>query len=416
MKKLITFIITALFITTTAYADGFAVESDRAINCPAPFEKRHVAILWSTAEAETAGSPIVCGEGQEFVLMPVLNKINKLAEEKGELVGTAELNEKVSENVRGAIDGTMLVQPARTSIYAINTNDMSVICNRKFGEITSDCAIRGSLAYFAHKDGEGYKFVCADVDKGLETVWEYSSDMPVTAPSSYGDFIVFASGENLIIRTPEGEFVENPVGAEITNIMAGKYAIFMTCADNTVKKLRLQDNGNTEPDSLMSCKVGSELTAMAEYNNRVYVGSADGFFILDGLNMEIAKEYKALKNSAAPLVCYGNGQRVFTVSWDEVANRDILYNVLDTETEQTLSEVIKIIDFTDGYFTASTNGVMYFRTADGKLWAIAQDEINYFVIALKVLLTLAVFVMAYIILRSWLKKRGKDKSPFLRGQ
>lgn len=417
MKKIITFILTALLMTVSVYADGFAVESDRAVNAAAPFDKKQVSILWSTSEAETAGSPVVCGEQQEYVLMPVSNKISKLTSAKGELTAFCELSEKVSENIRGAIDGTTLIQPARTSVYAINTEDMSIICSRTFGEITTDCAVRNNLAYFGYKHADGgYRFVCADISKGLEPVWEYSSDKALTAPSSYGEFIVFSSGEKLIIRTADGEFIENRVGAEITSVMAGKYAVFMACSDNTVKKLRLENSGKMEADSLMSCKVGSELTDMAEYNNRVYVGSADGFFILDGLNMEIDKAYNALKNSAAPLVCYGNGQRVFTVSWSEQEQRDILYSILDNESGQTLSEVIKIIDFTDGYFTASQNGVMYFRTADGKLWAIAQKEINYVVIALKVFLTLAVFAMGYIILRGWLKKHGKDKSPFLRGQ
>ncbi len=138
--------------------------------------------------------------------------------------------------------------------------------------------------------------------------------------------------------------------------------------------------------------------------------------MLDALNMDILKGYKALKNSSAPLICYGNGQRAFTVAWDEQEQRDILYGLLDTEEEQTLNEIIKIIDFTDGHFTASPNGNMYFRTADGKLWAIRQTKINIFTIVLKVVLTLAVFVMFFIILRAWAKKHGKNDNPFLRGK
>lgn len=404
-------------MTTTASANGFADESKRSIPALAPYNKDYVDIMWSTSEAETVGAPIVCGEEDEYVLLPVLNKVNKLTSEKGGFVGSAELNEKVSENVSGAISGNTLVQPARTSIYAINIEDMSVITSRSFGEITTDCAIDGNLVYFGCSDGERYKFVCADISKSLETVWEYSSEKAITAPASYGNFVVFGAGNNLVIRTAmDGEFVENPVSADITNVLAGKYAIFMTCDDNTVKKVRLEDSGKVEADSLMSCETGGELTAPAEYNNHLYVGSSDGFFILDALNMEVISSYTSLKNSSAPLVCYGSGQRAYTVAWSKKEKRDVLYNVLDTDEEQTLSEVVKIIDFTNGHYTVSRNGVMYFRTADGKLWAISQSKINYFLIAIKIILTLAILVLLYLIFRAWLKKHGKNKPPaFLSG-
>lgn len=412
MRFLIISIIAAMFLTTTASADGFAVEKERAIPAAAPFDKEHVEILWSTGEAETAGAPLVCekreGKGEEYVLLPVLNTVKKLSGKDGSEAGKASFDEKVSTDVKGAISGNTLIQPARTSLYAVNTDDMSILCSRTFGEITTDCALRDNFAYFGFKDNGGYKFVCADISKNLETVWEYSSAEPVTAPAYFGDFIIFGTGDKLVLRTAQGgDFIENTVPAQITNVFAGKYAIFMTCDDNTVKKLRLDDKGQAEKDSLMSCTVGGALTAPAELNNRLYVGSSDGFFVLDALNMEILKPYPALKNSSAPLICYGNGQRAFTVAWSEKEKRDVLYAVLDTEEGQTLSEVIKIIDFTGGHFTASASGKMYFRTADGKLWAISEGKINYFLIALKILLTLAIFVMLYIILRAWLKKHKK---------
>ncbi len=411
MRLLIISLIAALFLTTTASADGFAVEEERAIPAPAPFDKDHVAILWNTKEAETAGAPIVCGEEEEFVLLPVLNTVQKLSAENGEQTGAASFDEKVSENVKGAVSGNTLVQPARTSLYAVNTDDMSVICSRTFGEIATDCALRGSLAYFGYKAEDGYRFVCADISKELEIVWEYASPDPVTAPAYYGDFIVFGAGGKLVIRAADGaEFVENTVPARITNVFAGKYAVFMTCADNTVKKLRLEEDGQAESDSLMSCEVGGGLTAPAEFNNRLYVGSEDGFFVLDGLNMEILTAYPELKNSSAPLVCYGNGQRAFTVSWSEKEKRDVLYGILDTEEGQTLSEIIKIIDFTGGHFTASKNGTMFFRTADGRLWAIAQSEINILLIIVKIVLLIAIFVFLFIILRAWTKKHSKGNN------
>lgn len=413
MKLLIFSLIAAIFLTTTASAEGFAVEGERAIPAPAPFDKQHVSILWSTKEAENAGAPVVCGSDEEFVLLPVTHTVKKLSAKDGEQAGEVSLDHKVSADVRGAVSGNTLLQPAQACLYAINVDDMRVICSRTFGEIATDCAILDDLAYFGYaaEDGEGFRFACADISKELETVWEYSTPDPVTSPAYYGGFVVFGAGEKLIVHAPDsGECVEIPVRSRITNVFAGKYAVFMTCADNTVKKLRLEDDGQAEPDSLMSCEVGGGLTAPAELNNRLYVGSEDGFFVLDALNMEIVKAYPQLKNSSAPLVCYGNGQRAFTVSWSDSEKRDVLYAVLDAEDEQTLSEIVKIIDFTGGHFTVSKRGTMFFRTADGRLWAIAQSEISIPLIILKVVLLIGIFVFLFIILRAWTKKHSKGNN------
>lgn len=417
MKKLITVIITACLLTCSAAADGFAVGKETVFSTAAPYDRKHVQVMWSTNEAQTAGVPVVCGNNGEFVLMPVLNKVNKLTSEKGEIKASAELNDKVSENVSGAISGNTFVQPARSDIYVINTDNMNIITSREFGEITTDCAIDDNLVYFGYKNGNEYRFVCADIDNSLNTVWEYSSEEPVTPASYLGNLILFGAGNNLVVRTADGNFVENSIPAEITNIISGNYAVFMTCDDGTVKKIRLQSDGAAEADSLMSCEVGGGLTAMAEFDNSIYVGSSDGFFVLDGLNMEIRLSYTNLKNSSAPIVCYGNGQRAFTVAYSEAEKRDVLYSILDTDEEQTLNDVIKIIDFTDGHFTASSNGAMYFRTADGKLWAISETEISYLLIAVKLVLTLAILVLLYLIFRAWLKKHGKNNPPsFLSGK
>ncbi len=422
MKKIIISLLAAglaaASLITSAAADGFAVGTETVLPTAAPYDRKHVEILWSTNEAQTAGAPVVCSSSEgDYVLMPVLNKVNKLNSKDGSIAATAVLDDKVSTNVKGAISDKTMVQPARNTLYAINTDDMSIISSRKFGEISTNCAVDGSLAYFGYKEDTGYKFVCADIANTLDTVWEYSSKSAVTSPSYIGDLIIFGSGNNLVVRTTDGKFVENTLPSEITHIISGKYAVFMTCKDGTIKKIRLENDGVIEEDSLMSCEVGGELTAMAEYNNSIYVGSEDGFFVLDGLNMEIRLSYKNLKNSSAPLICYGNGQRAFTVAYSDAEKRDVLYSILDTDEEQTLNDVIKIIDFTDGHFTASPKGTMYFRTADGKLWAIAETEISYLLIAIKIILTLAILVFLYLIFRAWLKKHGKNNPPsFLSGK
>lgn len=414
MRKIITLLLAlaaAFTLTTAAFADsaGFAVEKERALPVRTPYDKSRVDILWHTNDGKTVGAPIASGE---YVLLPTLNTVRRYSEKDGELIATAELDDKVSEDVRGAVLDGVLVQPARDTLYAIDTESMSVICSKEFGEIVTDVALVDELAYFGVKTGSGYSFFCADSKNGFEIKWEYRSDFSVTSPALFGEFILFGAGENLVAYSTDGSgFKENPVSAEITNVFAGKYAVFMTGADGNLYKLRLTDDGTAEEDTLTSCKLGGELTAPAEYNNRVYVGSTEGFFVLDGLNMDILKAYPELKNSSAPIITYGTGQRAYTVAPNAQLDRDVLYSILDTEDGQTLSEIVKLIDYSGGKFAVSSSGTMYFRNADGKLWAIAVSQNNIFIMILKVVLTLAILAMMIIIIIAWSKKRKAKRPP-----
>lgn len=404
----------ALMLTgMTAYADnaGFAVEDEAAISAKTPFSKDYVRILWSTPEAETAGVPISDGE---FVLIPNLNKVNKLAEKDGKLAASAELSEKISENCRGAVLNGVLVQPTRNSVYVINVEDMSVKCSAEFGGIVTDIAVLDNLAYFGAKTDSGYKFVCADIDDGLKTVWEYASDRQPTSPALFGGYVLFGAGEDLIAHSAGNDgYVENPVGAEITSVFAGKYAVFMSGADGRLYKLRLTEDGSTETETLTSCMLGGTLTAPAELNNRVYVGSTEGFFVVDGLNMEVVKAFPDMKNSSAPFIVYGNVQRAYTAAphADKDGDRWYLYSVLDSDSGQTASELAKIIDYTDGRSDVSQNGIMFFRDAKGQVWAVAERENDLFTIILKIVIMIAIVVMLMLILRAWSKKRGEKKPP-----
>lgn len=417
MKKTIMCIAAALtFLLTGAAAfaenTGFADES-AAVNAKTPYNKDYVKIMWSTPEAETAGVPLADGD---FLLIPTLNKVNKLTQEKGELVSSAEFDEKVSENCSGAVQDGILVQPTRTKIFVVNTEDMRILCSAEFGEIVTDVALLDDFAYFGVKNGDMYKYVCADFTDGLKTVWEYTADSPVTSPSLFKDYILFGAGENLIAHDYKTEdFSENPVGAEITAVFAGKYAVFMSGADGNMYKLRLTDDGKTEEETLTKCELGGELTAPAELNNRVYVGSSEGFFVLDGLNMEVVKEFPELKNSTAPFICTGRGQRAYTAAPHTESNGDMrwyLYNILDGDDGQvTLLELAKIIDYTDGRAAVSTNGMMFFRDAFGQVWAVCERENDLFTIIIKIVLMIAIVVMVMVIVRAWAKKRSEKKPP-----
>ena len=402
----------ALAVTTLpTFADsaGFAAESDTVVSAQTPYDKKYVAIDWNTSAGDSVGVPVPYGE---FLLVPTINKVNKLSEKDGAVTASAELDEKVSENRRGAVTDGILIQPARTSLYAIDLDNMSVVCSKTYGEIVTDAAVMDELVYFGHKSGDGFTFCCADSSDNFETVWEYSSDKAVTSPARIGDTVMFGAGDKLVVRTDDG-FAENPVGSEITHIFAGKYAVFMCCSNGELKKLRLDEDGSTEEDTLEACALGGILTAPAGIDNHIYVGSSEGFFIVDGLNMEITERFDDLKNSCAPVVTSGSGVRAYTAvpHADPNGDRWYLYSVLDTDESQTASELAKIIDFTDGRISVSESGRMFFRDAKGQVWAISLVRPSVLISVIKIVLVFAIFVMILLILRVWAKKRQANKPP-----
>lgn len=417
MKLKLTSILMAIFMgialmggaaVVQAESAGFAVESERVYSVLAPYDKNYVQISWNTPERENCGVPIVDGES---VLLPSGHSITRLSEKKGEVLATAELTEKVSENCKGVVIGRTIVQPTRTSIFTVDTETMSVKNSKKFGEIITDVGVLNNRVYFGVKTDDIYKFICVELDS-LETVWEYNSEKPVTSPALLDGRVIFGAGENLVSDT-ESKRVENPVGAEITHVFAGKYAVFMSCEDGNIRKLRLTENGKSEPDSLMECKLGGKLSAPVEYENRVYIGSSEGFFVLDGLNMEIVKEFSEMKNASAPVICLGGGQRAYTAAphADSNGNRWYLYAILDNDDGISVNEIAKIIDFTNGKTAVSERGVMYFRDARGQLWALEVSETDIFMIIVKIVLTLAIIAMALIILRTWVKRHVEKHPP-----
>lgn len=415
MKKLLTSVLAAalsLILTTLcAFAEsaGFAVESETVSAAQTPFDKKYISIDWNTAQSETVGVPLTY---KDFVLIPTLNKVNKLSEKDGKIVASVEFDEKVSENCRGVIIGDTLIQPTRTKLYAVDLNSMGVIFTKTYGDIITDIAASDELVFFGFKYKDEYKFLCADMSKELSIVWEYDSDVPVTSPARIDDMIIFGAGDKLIVRTENG-FVENAVSSEITHIFAGEYAVFMSCKSGGLLKLRLDENGKTEEDSLMSCEIGGTLTAPAGIGNHIYVGSTEGFFAVDGLNMEIMKSFDELKNASTPIITTGNGVRAYTAAphSDPDSNCWYLYSILDTDDTQTATELAKIIDFTDGKTAVSQSGKMFFRDASGKIWAASETKPNIFVNVLKIVLIIAIFVMVLLILRAWAKKRQEKKPP-----
>lgn len=416
MKKIfavICSILSALVLSVTAFAEsaGFAVESELVSPAKTPYDKNYVKILWNTSEASTAGVPLSAGE---FLYAPVGNKLNKLSEKDGKLVSSAEFEEKVSENYKGAILGNTLVQPTRTGICVVDTEQMSVLNFRKFGEIATDVAILDNLVFFGAKTDESCSFYCVDLNKNLEIIAEYKTEKTPSSPALFNGFVVFSIGEKLVcFSISDRNFIENQIGAEVKYVLAGQYAIFMSGSDGFMYKLRLLDDGKVEEDSLLKCEVGGTLTAPAEADNRLYVGSTEGFFVLDGLNMEITKKFPQMKNACAPVITLGSGLRIYTAAPVESdGGKWYLYGILDSDSEQNVSEIAKIIDFTNGKITVSNSGIMFFRDNRGQIWAITTPETDYLAIVLKIVITIAIIVLLIIIIRAWVKKHSANKPKF----
>ncbi len=388
---------------------GFNGEEQFALPAKTPYDKKNVEIRWNTKEGENVGAPIASGD---FVFLPTRNLLQKLSAEKGDILAAAEFDEKVCRDFSGAVAGDVIVQPTANMLYAVDCNSMEIISSGRVGEICSNVGIDGEFAYNAVKIDGKYKLLCTDIKNGFKTVWEYASESEITDPAKFGEFAVFGAGGKLAVcRLDTGDYVENEIDGDavITNVFAGKYAIFMTCSDGTLRKIRLDENGAAEEDSLETLEIGEELSALAEFNNRVYVGSKDGFFIVDGLNMEVLKSFPELKNASSPIICYGNGQRAYTVAPHRDEGRDIwyLYGVLDTEEEQTCSEIAKIIDFSNGKIAVSENGEMFIRDGKGQLWCAAVTKNNIFVSIVKVILTIAIIVLAVVTISALAKRRSK---------
>lgn len=413
MRKFLTAIIaiiTLFSLSAQAFAEnaGFAAENELVSIAKTPYDKKYVKILWNTTEIMNCGVPL---SKDEFVYLPAENKVKKASEKDGKIVAYAELEEKVSADCKGAIVGNTLVQPTRTGICVIKTDDMSVVNYKKFGEIVTDAAVSDNYVYFGAKTDGGYSFFCADMSDDFRVVSEYKSESKPSSPALFNNLIVFSSGEKLVcFPKTGGNFAENEVGAKINYVYAGKYAIFMSGDDGFMYKLRLSDDGTAEAESLMKCEVGGVLTAPAEADNRLYVGSTEGFFILDGLNMDISKKYAEMKNACAPVITLGNGLRIYTAAPVESdSGKWYLYGIFDSDRERDVNEIVKILDFTNGKITVSDSGIMFFRDNLGQVWAITTPETDVIAVVLKILITIAIIVLLVLIIRAWVKKHSSNQ-------
>lgn len=405
--------VTAAALSLNAFAadgSGFRTESELVTAAKTPYDGKYTNIAWNTEQSDSAGVPVPLSDS---VIFPVGNKVLKLAENTGEELGSAELTEKVSQNCRGAVVGNRLLQPTRTGLAVINTGSMTVECRRSLGgKIVTDAAVIGDLGFVGVEFGDGCSFICVDMSRELETVWEYSSESPVTSPAIFGDYVVFGAESSLVTHHCSGDgYTEIPVGTEISGSpFADEYALFFSGSDGKSYKLRLNDDGTLEENTLISCDIGGELSSPVAWNGKLYVASSEGFYIIDSLNMEVITSLSDIKSGTDPVICYGNGPRVYLLyPEEELWNFCCILDAEDTQPEAAL--LARLENFVGGRLAVSASGTMYFRDGIGRLYAAQVAPFNLLLIIVKLVVMLALIVLIFVILKYWAKTRNANKPP-----
>ncbi len=411
-------VFTAAALTLSVSADaadsgGFRTESELATAAKTPYDGKYTNIAWNTERSDSAGVPVPLSDS---VIFPVGNKVLKLAENTGEELGCAELSEKVSPDCRGAAVGNRLLQPTRTGLAVINTDTMTVECYRSLGmNIVTDAAVVGELGFVGVELGYGCMFVCVDLSRELETLWEWEdSDGSIpTDPALFGENVIFGMGSTLMTYNYSANiFGEIPLPTEISGSpFAGEYAVYFSGSDGKSYKLRLNDDGTLEEDTLISCDIGGELSSPVAWNSRLYVASSEGFYILDSLNMEVMESLPDIKSGTDPIICYGNGPRVYLLYPEgEMWN---FCCILDSEglEQPEVTLPARLENFVGGRLEVSAAGTMYFRDGIGRLYAAQVAPFNLLLVIVKLVLLLALIVLVFIILRYWAKNRNANKPP-----
>lgn len=348
------------------------------------------------------------------MLIPSGSEILRYSEANGTKMANIKLESEICAEYSGVMSANVLVQPLENGICTVDFTDGSVTASREFGKIDSDVAVIDDMAYFSAKSDSGETFYCVDLDDGLETLWEYTADGDITSPTVQGDNIIFGAGDRLITcHYKDGTANEIPLGAEVTAApFASQYAVFVTTGDTSVK-LRLNDDGTMEEDSLISCKTGEGSSAPLAYNSKLYVTSAEGLHILDSINMEITHTIPEIKNGSDPFICRGNGTRVYTVS-EYSEGGMALHSVYDEgeDNEPIDSKLALLQNYDGGKCAVSENGTLYFRDGTGRVYALTLVEYDIFQMVIKLVLLAALIVGVFIWIRMIAKRKAQSYPKF----
>jgi len=397
---------TALCSTAFAQSVGFKNEDGLVHSVKAPYDNKYTNIQWQLAAEEDIGVPVPYGDS---VLIPIGNEVLRYNEADGTKMAAIALPSVICEKYSGVMNGDTLVLPLENGLCTIDLTNGDITGSRTFtGSVDSDVAVIDDMAYFSVKNGSTESFRCVQLNDELSTIWEYSAEAEITSPSIQGDYVIFGAGDKLVTcHYKDGAPCDIPMEGAVTSApFASDYAVFCTVGDK-VAKLRLNSDGTLEEDTLVFCKTGAHSSAPLNYNSRLYVCSEDGMHILDSINMEIIHTIPDIKNGTDPIICMGNGTRVYTVaSYSEGGMA--LHSVFDIgENNEPTDKILAVLqNFDGGRYTVSKNGTMYFRDGSGRVYALTLVEYDIVMIVIKLVLILALIVGIFL----WVKMLAKRKA------
>lgn len=401
-------ILSGAAMTSAVYAESYGFRNEKGLSYPvaAAYDNKYTNIQWQTEAAENTGVPVPYGES---VLLPKGQEILRLSETDGTQMAAIKLPETVSESCSGVMYGNTLVQPTKSGISLIDFTNGEVTASRTFdGDIDSNCAVIDDMAYFSVETDGTETFYCVDLKEQLKDIWSYSADAEITSPTVQRDLVIFGAGDKLVTHHYKDEsFAEIPLGAEISGApFASQYAVFYTDTDGNVCKLRLNDDGTMEEDTLTKCAVGASPSSPLERAGKLYVSSETGLHILDSVNMEISHSFDTIKKGSDPFVCYGNGQRVYCVGLNE--GKWELHCILDEgEDNAPTDEILAIMEnYESGRSAVSANATLYFRDGIGRLYALTKIEYDIVSIVFKLIILLLIIAGIFL----WIRMIGKRRA------
>lgn len=393
----------------TGYAQnaGFSGEEKYITPAAAPHSNKYTQIQWGgDIQRDGCGIPL---SYKDKMLLPAENSVIALNESDGSIADSMELPENCSTEYSGAVLGTKLLQPTENGVCIIDMEDMTLSNSYTFdGTIAADCAMTEKYGYTAIELDGGYEFLCFELSSDeLKVLWSMELKEHPSAAAIQGDNIIFAAGDSIFTHDYKSDVShEIPVGKKISGApFASQYAVFFTTEDGNAGKVRLNADGSMEDDTLTFCKVGSAPSSPVAWNGRLYTATADGFYILDNLNMEVTYIISDIKGGCTPQVHYGSGPYIYTVAPRE--ERWAIYSVLDMDdsSEPTYSILAQMDNFSKGAFCASEKGSLYFLDAIGRTYSLTLAPFDLFGLILRLIVLLALLVLVFI----WIKKVAKRR-------
>ncbi len=403
----------ALMSAAGAESIGFRNEAALVSEAKTAYDNKYTNIQWNTDAAEKAGAPVVFGQS---ILLPVSSTIYRYAEENGFREAEIRLPEEICSSYSGVMNNTVLVQPTKSGICMVDFNTAEITAHKSFdGNIDSDVAVIDDMAYFSVKNGSTERFCCVELTSDLPVLWEYTSQEDITSPAVQGDFVIFGAGDKLVTcHYTDGTTNEIPVGGNITAApYASQYAVYLTTADGITVKLRLNDDGTLEEDTLVTCETGKNSSAPLQHNNRLYVTSDSGLHILDSINMESIAVLPDIAGGSDPFMTRGNGPRLYTVAPYE-GGRWALYCVYDPgEDVEPQTEILAVMEnYEGGKAAVSANGTMYFRDGIGRLYALTPVGYNLLVIIIRLMILVLLIAGVFLWIRMVGKRRAKNNPMY----